>query len=69
MEKVTKKDIEAYAMLIAKAGGAVKKGQYVLIKADVELQEFAASVAKACYKLGAKRVTYLWSSAGRYGTI
>ncbi len=63
MEKVTKKDIEAYAMLIAKAGGAVKKGQYVLIKADVELQEFAASVAKACYKLGAKRVTYLWSSA------
>lgn len=63
MAKISKKLIENYALLIAKAGGAVQKGQYVLIKADVELQDFAALVAKACYKLGAKRVTYSWTSA------
>lgn len=63
MKKVSKKLLENYALLIAKAGGAVKKGQYVLIRADVELAPFAALVAKQCYKLGAKRVTYAWSSA------
>ena len=63
MKKVSKKLIENYALLIAKAGGAVSKGQYVVIRADVELYEFAALVAKMCYKLGAKRVTYSWSSS------
>lgn len=63
MKKVSKKLIENYALLIAKAGGAVSKGQYVAIRADVELYGFAALVAKMCYKLGAKRVTYAWSSS------
>lgn len=62
MGKITKKQKEAYAYLIAKEGAAIQKGQYVEIKANVELESFVALLAKACYKLGAKRVTYDWLS-------
>jgi aminopeptidase len=55
--------VVAYAELIAKVGGAVKKGQYVLIQTDVSQEEFAAQVAAECYKCGASRVIVHWTSS------
>jgi aminopeptidase len=55
--------IKAYAELIAKVGGAVHKGQSVVIRTPVGQEEFAALVAKECYKAGAKRVVFQWQSS------
>jgi aminopeptidase len=55
--------MKAYAELIAKTGGAVHKGQQVLIRTNVGQEKFAALVAKECYKAGAKRVVFQWQSA------
>lgn len=62
MAKISKKILEEYALLIAKRGASVQKGQDVIIRANLESEEFAALVGKACYKLGARRVSYLWQS-------
>lgn len=55
--------LKAYAELIAKVGGAVKKGQDVLIRTNVGQEEFASLVAKECYKCGARRVVFQWQSS------
>ena len=49
--------------MIAKVGGAVHKGQSVVIRTPVGQEEFAALVVKECYKAGAKRVVFQWQSS------
>lgn len=55
--------IEKYAELIVRTGANVQKGQYVVIRTGVFEEDFAAIVAKECYKAGAKRVFIHWQSA------
>ena len=52
--------LKRYARLIAEVGGAVQKGQEVVIRAEPDQPEFVAMVAEECYKLGASRVTVDW---------
>lgn len=55
--------LQKYAELIARVGANIQKGQYVVIRANLALEEFASVVAEECYKAGAKRVIYEWQSA------
>ncbi len=55
--------LQKYAELIARVGANVQKGQYVIIRVNVALEDFAAQVAEECYKAGACRVVYEWQSA------
>ena len=55
--------LRQYAELIARTGAHVQKGQYVIIRANVSIEGFAAVVAEECYKAGAKRVVFDWQSA------
>ena len=55
--------MQKYAELIARVGANIQKGQYVVIRANLALEEFASVVAEECYKAGAKRVIYEWQSA------
>jgi aminopeptidase len=55
--------LKEYADLIAQTGANVQKGQYVIIRANVGIEDFASTVAEACYKAGAKRVVFDWQSA------
>jgi aminopeptidase len=57
------KTLRNYAHLIATVGAAVKKGQAVIIRTDVNNEEFATIVAEECYKAGASRIIYEWKSA------
>ena len=50
-----------YAKLIAKSGAAVKKGDVVIINADLDQPDFIAMLVDECYKLGAERVMVDWS--------
>lgn len=60
---IKKSLIKSYAELIVKAGGAIQKGQEVVIRAQVELEDFVEVVARECYKQGASRVVYEWQSS------
>lgn len=51
-----------YAKLIAKVGANIQKGQYVIIRTNPEIEEFASIVCEECYKLGAKKVFLDWKS-------
>lgn len=62
-EKMKQEIIEKYAELIVRTGANVQKGQYVVIRTGVFEEDFAAIVAKECYKAGAKRVFIHWQSA------
>jgi aminopeptidase len=55
--------LQSYAELIARTGANVQKGQYVLIRVNVGIEDFAAKVAEECYKAGASRVVFEWQSA------
>ncbi|MFA6619530.1 MAG: aminopeptidase [Bacilli bacterium] len=55
--------LQKYAKLIARVGANIQKGQYVVIRVNVALEDFAAQVAEECYKAGASRVVYEWQSA------
>jgi aminopeptidase len=55
--------LKAYAELIVKVGAAVKPGQSVVIRTNVNEEAFAALVVKECYKAGAKRVVFQWQSS------
>jgi aminopeptidase len=57
------KTLRNYAHLIVTVGAAVKKGQAVIIRTDVNNEEFATIVAEECYKAGASRIVYEWKSA------
>src|SRR5574344_1703992 len=64
MAKIMKESLlQRYAELIARTGANVQKGQYVLIRVNVALEDFAAKVAEECYKAGASRVVFEWQSA------
>ncbi len=60
---IKKSLLKAYAELLVKTGGAVKKGQEVVIRAQVELEPFAEIVARECYRCGASRVVMEWCSS------
>lgn len=53
--------MQRYAKLIARKGVNVKKGQDVLINADLDQPEFVKMVVEECYRAGAKKVTVEWS--------
>lgn len=57
--KVTK--LKKYAELIARSGAAVKKGDEVIIVAELDQPKFVEYVVDACYKAGAKKVTVDWT--------
>ena len=59
---MNKKLEKAYAELIVKSGLNLKKGQSVIIKSNVDIEDFTALVVKQCYEAGAKYVHILWQS-------
>ena len=56
-----KKKLRAYAHLIARMGVNVKKGQDVVINAELDQPEFVCMLVDECYKCGARRVDVQWS--------
>lgn len=58
MKKTT---LKKYASLIANVGARVKKGQEVMIFAELDQPEFVKMLVEECYKAGAKRVDVEWS--------
>ena len=50
-----------YAKLIVNVGAAVKRGQQVLIQAEIEQPEFVNMVVDECYRAGASKVHVDWS--------
>ena len=53
--------LKNYASLIANTGARVKKGQEVIIYAELDQPEFVKMLVEECYKAGAKRVLVEWS--------
>ena len=53
--------LKNYAKLHARVGLNVKKGQEVIIRAELDQPEFVKMVVEECYKAGAKDVTVEWS--------
>ena len=53
--------LKKYASLIANTGARVKKGQEVIIFAELDQPEFVKMLVDECYKAGAKRVDVEWS--------
>ena len=49
-----------YAKLIARVGGSVRKGQRVIINAQLDQPEFIAMLAEECYRAGAADVCVEW---------
>ena len=54
---MNKTRLKKYAELIAKCGVNVKRGQEVMISAQIDQPEFVNMLAVECYKAGAKKVT------------
>lgn len=54
--------LKNYAKLIVRTGANVQKGDYVVIKTEPEVEDFAVMVAEECYKAGAAAVVYNWES-------
>ncbi len=52
--------LKKYAELIVKKGANVRKGQRVVIRADLDQPEFVRMVADCAYKAGASEVTVEW---------
>ena len=57
MKKTT---LRKYARLIAQVGANVRKGQPVIVYANVEQYEFAGMVVEECYRCGARSVRVEW---------
>ena len=58
MKKTT---LRKYAKLIAVSGAGIKKGQEVIISAELDQPEFVKMVVEECYRAGAKSVRVEWS--------
>ena len=58
---MTKARLKKYANLIANVGARVKKGQEVMIFAELDQPEFVKILTEECYKAGAKKVDVEWS--------
>ena len=56
-----KKKLRAFAYLIAKKGVNIKKGQPVVILAELDQPEFIAMLVDECYKCGAGNVEVMWT--------
>ncbi len=54
---MNKKRLKKYAELIARCGANVRKGQEVIIQAELDQPEFVKMVVDECYKAGAKKVS------------
>jgi len=54
---MNKTTLKRYARLIAQKGVNIKKGQEVVIRADLDQPEFITILTEECYKAGAGRVT------------
>jgi aminopeptidase len=55
-----KSRLKKYAALIAGVGVNVRKGQEVIINAELDQPEFVRLLVEECYKAGAKKVTVEW---------
>ena len=53
--------LRKYARLIAVVGGNIKKGQEVVITAELDQPEFVEMVVTECYKAKASKVTVEWT--------
>lgn len=53
--------LKNYARLIAETGAAVKKGDTVIIQANLDQPDFVTMLCDECYKCGACRVIVEWS--------
>lgn len=53
--------LKKYAKLIAVMGGNVRKGQEVIINAELDQPKFVEYVVEECYKAGASKVTVEWT--------
>ncbi len=56
-----KRKLRAYAHLIAQKGVNIKKGQPVIIQAELDQPEFIEMLTEECYKVGASSVDVQWS--------
>lgn len=54
------KQLDRYAELIVRKGGAVQEGQEVVVQAPVEGADFARRVVERAYAAGAGHVTVIW---------
>ena len=52
--------LREYARLIVRTGINVRKGQDVLVMADLDQPEFVKLVVEECYKAKARKVTVIW---------
>lgn len=53
--------LRKYAKLIARVGVKIRKGQDVVIQAELDQPEFVEMLTDECYKAGAREVTVEWS--------
>ena len=58
---MNKTRLKKYAKLIARCGVNVKRGQEVIVTADLDQPEFVGYVVEECYRAGAKKVSVDWS--------
>jgi len=58
---MNKTRLKKYAKLIAKCGVNVKRGQEVIIAAELDQPEFVKLLVDECYKAGASKVSVDWS--------
>ncbi len=58
---MNKTRLRKYAALIARVGANVRRGQEVVIQAELDQPEFVAMVVEECYRAGAKKVSVDWS--------
>lgn len=58
---MNKLQLRRYAKLLAKTGVAVKKGQWVIVQAELDQPEFVEMVVEELYRAGAGKVTVEWS--------
>lgn len=57
---LTNEQMERYAELAVTVGANMQKGQEVVIRCDVNCQDFAHLIAQKAYELGAKKVHMEW---------
>jgi aminopeptidase len=58
---MNKTQLRRYAKLLAKTGINVKKGQWVIVQAELDQPEFVETVVEELYRAGAGKVTVEWS--------
>lgn len=56
-----KTELKKYASLIARTGAGIKKGDEVVIQAELDQPEFVELLVAECYRAGAKKVSVEWS--------